>query len=58
MEDILNNWGRLTLDAVETTSRMLAKGLNLPEEELAGRLFGGANKLAPNANDLRRCKRG
>ncbi len=43
------------LDAITTASEMLAIGLNVPKETLSSKLIGGANKLAPNANDLRRC---
>lgn len=46
------------LDAIATTSEMLAVSWDLPEKTLSSKLVGGANKLAPNANDLRRCYKG
>jgi isopenicillin N synthase-like dioxygenase len=45
-------------DAVNTTVEMLAVGLGLPANTFKEKLVGGASKLAPNANDLRRCKKG
>lgn len=43
------------LDAIATTNEMLAISWDLPEKTLSNKLAGGANKLAPNANDVRRC---
>lgn len=57
-ESVMDDWGNCMLDAVSITSELLAVGLGLERDNFAEKLKGGANKLAPNANNLTRCKPG
>lgn len=58
MESVMNDWGNSTQNTLVTVSEMLALSLGFPKSIFSDMLKGGATKLAPNANDLRRIKIG
>ena len=53
-EGVMNDTGRVFLNAIEQLSRLLAKGLGLPAETFVDAAQFGNHLLAPTGSDLSR----